>query len=172
MEIVETIEKARTLRRDDQLEESQELLLELLEEYPDDPLVLFELGGAYDVMGMENEAIPYYEQAIDQGLDGPELLECFICLGLNHRAIGEFEEAVELLENATSQYPEDNSAKTFLALAYYSNEQYTESVQLLLSLLLQTTEDEQITAYADTLDYYKDNLDEVWEEDENEEDYD
>jgi tetratricopeptide (TPR) repeat protein len=170
MEIAETIEKARAFRRDDELEESQELLLELLEEYPDDPLVLFELGGAYDVMGLEIEAIPYYERAIDQGLEGPELLECYICLGLNHRAIGEFEDAVEILENATSQYPEDNSAKTFLALAYYSNEQYAESVQLLVGLLVQTTDDEQITAYADTLDYYKDNLDEVWEEDDYEED--
>ena len=172
MEIVETIEKARSLRREDRLEESQELLINLLEEYPDDPLVLFELGGAYDVMGLENEAIPFYERAIDEGLEGPELLECFICLGLNHRAIGEFEDAVELLENAASQYPEDNSAKAFLALAYYSNEQYAESVQLLLSLLVQTTEDEQIAAYADTLDYYKDHLDEIWEEDDYEEDDD
>lgn len=159
-----TIEQAKALRQEDKLDESEELLLALLEEYPDDPLVLFEVGGAYDVMGLESEAIPYYERAIDEGLEGPELLECLICLGITHRVIGDFQEAVDALEQAVDDFPDDNSSKTFLALAYYSNEQYSEAVQLLLDLLLRTTNDEQILSYTDTLDFYKDNLDEIWDD--------
>ncbi|KPK10147.1 MAG: hypothetical protein AMJ56_08830 [Anaerolineae bacterium SG8_19] len=164
MDKEETIEQAKALRQEDKLDESEELLLALLEEYPDDPLVLFEVGGAYDVMGLETEAIPYYERAIDKGLEGPELLECLICLGISQRAIGDFQEAVDALEQAINDFPDDNSSKTFLALAYYSNQQYSESVRLLLDLLLTTTNDEQILSYADTLDFYKDNLDEVWDD--------
>lgn len=164
----ETIEQAKVLRREDNLEESQEVLLELLDSFPDDPIVLFEVGGAYDVLGLEMEAIPYYERAIDLDLEGPELQECFICLGSTHRAIGEFEDAVDVLEQAVERFPEDNSGKAFLALAYYSNEQYFEAVQLLMGLLLETTSDEQIQFYGDTLDFFKDNLDEVWDEDEDE----
>ncbi|HCB50020.1 MAG TPA: hypothetical protein DEP47_10970 [Chloroflexi bacterium] len=164
MDKEETIEQAKALRQEDKLNESEELLLALLEEYPDDPLVLFEVGGAYDVMGLETEAIPYYERAIDEGLEGPELLECLICLGISQRAIGDFQEAVDALEQAVNDFPDDNSSKTFLALAYYSNQQYSESVRLLLDLLLTTTNDEQILSYADTLDFYKDNLDEVWDD--------
>jgi hypothetical protein len=49
-------------------------------------------------------------------------------------------------------------------LAYYSNEQYEEAVSLLLELVLDTTSDEDILAYADPLDFYRDHLDEVWDD--------
>jgi tetratricopeptide (TPR) repeat protein len=164
MDKTETINKAKALRREDRLEESQELLLALQQEYPLDPLVLFEVGGSYDVMGLEPEAIPYYEQAVQQGLEGSDLQECLVCLGSSYRVVGESQEAVDILEDAIEQFPDNNSSKAFLALAYYSNDQVEESVRTLLALLLETTNDENILAYADPLDYYKDNLDEVWEE--------
>ena len=162
--IKETIARAKELRRNDDLDASQELLLDLLTEHPKDPLVLYEVGGSYDVMGEEKQAIPYYQQAIKAGLDGDDLQECLVCLGSSHRNVGNFDDAVETLEKAVKQFPDDNSGKVFLALAYYSDGREDESVQLLLKLLLETTTDEEILAYADPLDYYKDNLDEVWDD--------
>jgi hypothetical protein len=53
-------------------------------------------------------------------------------------------------------------AKVFLAFAYYGNGQFSESVQALMDTLLDTTADEDIQAYSDTLNFFKDNLDEVW----------
>ncbi|UCG23450.1 MAG: tetratricopeptide repeat protein [Chloroflexota bacterium] len=164
MDIEETIERAKELRRDDKLEESQDLLLELLEEFPDDPVVLLEAGGSYDVMGLEPEAIPYYRQAIEQGLVGDALYECMICLGSSQRLVGDFDDAVEILEKANDQFPEGDGAQAFLALAYYSNDQYEEAVSLLLDLLVRTSNSAQLREYAGALDYYKDNLDELWEE--------
>lgn len=160
-DLIEAIEKARNLRRADDLETSQELLLELLEEYPNDPLVLFEVGGAYDVMGEVEMAIPYYRQAIGAGLDGDDLQECLICLGSSLRVIGESDEAVSILEQAVDEYPGRNSGRAFLALGYYSNGEYDKAVSLLLSLLIETTSDEDIQNYADALEYYVDNLDET-----------
>ena len=58
--LLAAIQAARQLRRDDELESSQAQLLALMEEYPDHPLVLFEVGGSYDVMGEVEMAIPYY----------------------------------------------------------------------------------------------------------------
>ena len=164
MDKEETLIRAKSLRKQDNLEESQELLLTLLEQYPHDPQVLFEVGGSYDVLGLEPEAIPYYEQAIQLGLEGPELQECLVCLGSSYRITGEHQEAVDILEEAKEQFPENNSSKAFLALAYYSNDQVEEAIQLLLDLLLTTTRDENILTYAVPLDYFKDNLDEIWEE--------
>lgn len=162
--IEETIAHAKKLRQEDELEASQEMLLELLEQHPRNPSVLYEVGGSYDVLGEEKDAIPYYQQAIKAGLDGDDLQECLVCLGSSQRYVGHFEEAVETLAKVVKQFPDDNSGKVFLALAYYSDGREDEAVQLLLDLLLQTTNDENILAYADTLDYYKDNLDEVWDE--------
>ena len=164
MDKEEALLRAKELRQEDELEDSQEVLLALLEEYPDDPQVLFEVGGAYDVMGYESEAIPYYRQAVEAGLEGAELHECLICLGSSHRNVGDFSEAVEVLENTADQFPDRKSSQAFLALAYYSDEQYENAVRVLLELLLETTDDDDILAYADTLDFYKDNLDEIWDD--------
>lgn len=161
--IEETITRAKKLRRQDELEASQELLLDLLTEHPDNPLVLYEVGGSYDVMGEEQEAIPYYQQAIAAGLEGNDLQECLVCLGSSQRNVGDFEEAVQTLEKVVDQFPDNNSGKVFLALAYYSDAREDEAVRLLLELLLKTTTDQNILNYADPLDYYKDNLDEVWD---------
>jgi tetratricopeptide (TPR) repeat protein len=158
----DTVEQARELRGKDELEASLELLLPLLEEYYEDALVLFEVGGAYDILGMAPEAIPYYEKAIENGLEDPELEECYVCLGTSHRVIGEFEDSVDVLEQAVERYPESNGAKAFLAIAFYGNGQYAEAVQILMEALLETTADEDLQSYSDTLNYFKDNLDEVW----------
>lgn len=159
----EMIARARELRREDNLEDSQAVLLDLLDEYPEDPQVLFEVGGSYDVLGEEPQAIPFYRRAVEAGLKGEELHECLVCLGSSYRVTGEYGQAVTTLERAVAKFPDNNSGRVFLALAYYSDGREDEAVSLLLDLLLKTTKDEEILAYADTLDYYKDNLDEVWE---------
>lgn len=160
MDLMGVIEEARALRRADELEASQEQLLALMEQHPDHPLVLFEVGGSYDVMGEEEMAIPYYRRAIAAGLEGNDLQECLVCLGSTLRVVGENEDAVAILEQAVEEFPERNSGRVFLALAHYSNGDAELALSSLLSLLLETTRDEDILAYADALDYYKDNLDE------------
>ncbi|MEM7114246.1 MAG: tetratricopeptide repeat protein [Chloroflexota bacterium] len=160
----ETIAEARDLRRADELEESQELLLTLLKQHPKDPVILYEVAGSYDVLGEEPQAIPYYQQAIRAGLGGDDLQECLVCLGSSLRYVGKYEDAVAVLKKAHTDFPDSRSAQVFLALAYYSDGQDDEAVRLLLNLLLQTTQDEEISAFADALEYYKDNLDETWEE--------
>jgi tetratricopeptide (TPR) repeat protein len=164
MDIETTLAKVKEFRQADELEESLQLLENLLMEYPDDPLVLFEVGGGFDLMGFESEAIPHYRKAVEEGLEGEDLQECLICLGSCHRAIGEFQEAVDVLEALSERFPANRAGLPFLALAYYSNHQYRESVSLLLELVIDTTSDEDISGYADPLDYYREHLDEIWDE--------
>ncbi|PID85744.1 MAG: hypothetical protein CSB13_06505 [Chloroflexi bacterium] len=161
-ELTTKLEEAYTLRDKDELEASQEILLTLLEAHPENATVLYEVGGSYDVLGEAREAIPYYQQAIDAGLTGDDLQECLICLGSCSRVIGEFEAAVEALETAVTQFPENKSGHVFLALAYYSNDQKEEAMRTLMSVLLETTDNADIQAYANVFEFYKDNLEEVW----------
>jgi tetratricopeptide (TPR) repeat protein len=159
----ETIARAKELRDVDEMEESQALLLELLQEYPEDAQILYEVGGAYDLLEEARKAVGYYQQAVDAGLTGEDLQECLLCLGICQRGLGDADEAVVTLQKAVEKFPESNVAQLFLALAYYSDGQDDEAVRSLLTVLLATTEDEEVLAYVDTLEYYKDNLDEVWE---------
>ena len=160
----ERIAHARRLREQDELEESQAVLLALMDDFPEDPVVLYEVGGSYDVLGEERDAIPYYEDAIEEGLSGPDLQECLICLGSCHRVIGEFAAAVKVLETAVAQFPENKSGHVFLSLAYYANSQKEAAMRTLLDVLLQTTTNEDILSYTDVFEFYKDNLEEIWDE--------
>lgn len=157
-DIHERVAEARQLRRDDDLEESQALLLDLLEEYPEHPLVLFELGGAYDVLGEEELAVPYYRQAIANGLSGEDRQECLVCLGSSLRVIGETAEAIEVLQQAVEEYPDRPSARIFLALALLAEGEANEAVADLLDVILSTTANEDIKAFAGTIEYYRDEL--------------
>src|SRR6185369_6644024 len=88
----------------------------LLDEYPDDPRVLYEYGGAFDSAGREHEAIPLYRQALAKGLSGDYLPGFYLQMASTLRNIGELAEAVTILEAACRQYPERPSLKLFLAL--------------------------------------------------------
>jgi tetratricopeptide (TPR) repeat protein len=164
MNIEETIEKAKNLRDEDELSASQELLLALLKEHPDDPLVQYEVGGSYDLIGEERQAIPYYMQAISNGLAGDDLRECMIALGSSLRYTNQITASVETLEEAGEKFPDNQSSKVFLGMAYYSDGQYEAAVRTLLEVILDTTEDEDILGYEGALSYYKDNLDETDED--------
>jgi tetratricopeptide (TPR) repeat protein len=164
MDIEKTIAQAKALRDSVELVESQELLLALLDEMPDDPRVLFEVGGSYDVMGQEAEAIPLYRRAIANGLQGDQLQECLVCLGSSLRVVGDFADAIGVLEDAAVRFPDNRSSGPFLALAYYNDGQHRKAVQLLLDLLLATTSDEDILSYVEPLDFYREYPDNDWGE--------
>lgn len=157
-ELFAQIEEARALRRADELEASQQMLLQLLDDNPKHPLVLFEVGGSYDVGGEEEKAIPYYRRAIAAGLKGDDLQECLICLGNTLGIVGEFDESVKVLESAQKRFPDRPSTRIFLALAYHYNNQPDDAVGTLLDVILTTTDDPDIQSYAGTLEYYRDEL--------------
>lgn len=75
--------------------------------------------------------------------------------------LGDTDEAVSILEQAVDEFPGRTSGRVFLALAQYSNGEADQAVRTLLSLLLETTVDEDILSYSDVLGYYVDNLDET-----------
>lgn len=77
-----TIQEAIELRTAGQPEEAKEILLGLLAQSPDDSEILYQLAWVHDLMGLEGEAVPYYEKAISSGLKDPE--RCGALLDLKH----------------------------------------------------------------------------------------
>ena len=51
-------------------EEALEILKELLEDSPENPQILYQAAWTCDSLGLESEAVPYYEKAIECGLTG------------------------------------------------------------------------------------------------------
>lgn len=154
--------KALLLRKKGNLEESNKLLLSLLKTKINDPYLNYQIAWSFDLLEKESEAIQYYERAIQYGLKGTDLEGAFIGLGSTYRAIGNYHLAEETLRKGMNQFPSNNALKVFYSMALYNLGRYSEGMEILLSLISTTSEDEDIYSYHKAILYYSDKLDRKW----------
>lgn len=156
------ITEAVRLRNAGQLEESHALLARLLGEYPDDPVINYQAAWTNDRMGLEHEAILFYERAIAAGLHGDDLRGALLGLGSTYRVIGRDADAVRTLALAVAQFPNDGALRTFYALALHSAGEHTRATQEFIWVILASSADPQIERYRNALAEYMEHPDELW----------
>jgi len=118
-----------------------------------DAAALFELGGVYDSLGLESEAIPLYRAALAAGLEGERATRVFIQLASTLRNVGESAEAVSILESAPMSPGDEPARQAFLALALYDEGRYGDALRTSLLALLPTLESytRSLKGYAEQL---------------------
>ena len=158
----ERLFSAIQLREAQKQEEARELLLELHAEFPNDPQVNYHCAWIHDLLGLEREAIPFYEKAVREGLSGDELKGALLGMGSTYRCIGKYQKAKETFQRALELFPERNEYKVFLAMTYYNLGEYAKGMELLLNSLAETSKDEGVIRYQRAIRFYADKLDETW----------
>jgi len=158
----ERIESAVQLRMDEKHEEARDALLQIYSEYPDDAQVNLQCAWIHDLLGLEREAIPFYEKAIEVGLAGEDLQNALLGMGSTYRCIGEYRKAQDTFDQALKHFPDNHEFKVFLAMTLYNLKNHKKAMELLMASLLDTTRDEGILAYERALRFYADKLDETW----------
>ncbi len=156
------LQQAIAYRTNQDYEQARTLFQELLADTPDDALINYHFAWLHDTMGLEHEAIPYYETAIANGLPDAELRGALLGLGSTYRTIGRYEDAVTTLKRGMMHFPQAMEFPVFLAMALYNTAQHKEAVQLLLKTLLSTTANEDIQAFQEAIALYAENLDQTW----------
>ncbi len=116
---------------------------ELLAAHPDHPVLVYELGGAYDTAGQEALARTHYERALRLGLEGDVLRRCLCQYGSTLRWLGELDASREVLDRARREFPESDSVRVFSALTRLEAADADGAVAELL---------EVITGHADATD--------------------
>jgi tetratricopeptide (TPR) repeat protein len=150
------IAAGRVLEKDGTEQEAIDYFRKLAEEIPDNALVEFEFGGAYDFAGFEAEAIPHYRRAMKLGLPDDELARAYLQLGSSLRNVGEFDEAVKLLTEGCTKFPDHRALKIFLAFAQHSTHQSQQALVSLLDTLLMDAD--KLDGYQRAIGYYTDEL--------------
>ncbi len=69
------LEAVINLRESGHLDEARQMLLILHAESPTDARISLQCAWTHDLMGLERDALGFYEQAVDQGLEGDDLRE-------------------------------------------------------------------------------------------------
>ncbi|MBA2392817.1 MAG: tetratricopeptide repeat protein [Ktedonobacteraceae bacterium] len=143
------------------LEEARTLLLDLAAAYPDNAEIAFQTAVVHDNLGLEHESIPFYLQALSQGLSGPDLERAYLGLGSTYRGLGEYEKAEETLRRGVKEFPHNRALQVFLSMALYNTQHYKEAIEPLLTNLIETTADETLQYFKRPISYYASHLDEI-----------
>lgn len=101
----------------------------------DDPVALFEVGGAHDSKGFTETAVGYYERAIAAGLSGIRRRRVSIQMASSLREIGRPEEALKVIEEekerGSNEYDDALAMCEALTLAKLGREREGLSVALI-----------------------------------------
>ena len=97
-------------------------LLPLYEQHPDNPRVLYELGGAYDTAGEEATALRFYEQAMTGGLVGDVRRRCLLQYGSTLRNLGRVSDSLAVFAEARAECPDSVALGAFQALSLHAAE--------------------------------------------------
>ncbi|PRH75959.1 hypothetical protein C6N75_28200 [Streptomyces solincola] len=145
---------------DGRFEEARELLVALAAAYPDDAQTAYRAACVHDRLGLEAEAVPYYEHCL-RGADLPEDSRrgALLGLGSTYRVLGRYEEAVATLRQGVERYPADGALRAFLAMALHNTGAHREAAALLLKTLAETSEDPSVRTYRRAIEHYADDLD-------------
>ncbi|GAA1960801.1 tetratricopeptide repeat protein [Catenulispora subtropica] len=141
---------------------ARELLIALSAELPDDAEVAYQTAWVHDVLGLEAEAVPFYERALaGSGLPEPDRRGARLGHASTLRSLGRYPEAVEAFRAGLAEFPDDNALRTFLAMALYNVGEHHEAMRTLLETLAATSADPWIQRYRPAIEHYARDLDAV-----------
>lgn len=112
-------------------------IAELAAELPAaDPRGPFELGGAHDSAGFEQQAAAHYERAVQLGLSGNAREQLDIQYASTLRNLGRSDEAIALLQQTPAGADLADERRAFLALALHSAGRTDEAVAVVIEALI------------------------------------
>ncbi|SCF86515.1 Tetratrico peptide repeat-containing protein [Streptomyces sp. Cmuel-A718b] len=156
------LDEADRLREGGRPEEARERLLALTAEYPDDAEVACRTAWIHDALGLESEAVPYYERALaNPGLSAQDRRGSLLGLGSTYRVLGRYGQGVETLRRGVEEFPDDGAMRTFLAMALFNTGEHDEAMRLLLELTAATSQDPYVQQYRRAIEHYAKDLHET-----------
>ncbi|MFE4705200.1 tetratricopeptide repeat protein [Peribacillus simplex] len=159
---MENLEMALSLRGKKEFKKSNRLLMDLAKQNPGDAVMQYQCAWSLDILGLEVQAVPYYEAALKLGLPEEDAKGAYLGLGSTYRTIGEYEKSRQTLESGLAKFPEDKALLVFRAMAFYNLGQYDLAMESLLRIIAETSKDREIQSYAKAIDFYSDKLDKVF----------
>ncbi|MDX3005955.1 tetratricopeptide repeat protein [Kribbella solani] len=119
---------------------------QLLAGHPDNPYVLYEVGGSYDTAGQEETAVGYYERALP-GLSGETRRKCLLQYGSTLRNLGRYDESLAIFKSACAEFPESDSLRVFKALTLHAAGMKDKALATLLLVIADKVDTADLKRY-------------------------
>lgn len=155
-------EQVHQLRRAGKHEEACTLAVSLASQFPGDTELQYQTACVHDFLGREAQAVPFYLAALSGELAAEHLRSAYLGLGSTYRVLGRYPEAVRTLREGLARFPDAAELKAFLAMALHNLGQSKHAVELLLTLLAESSSDSQIQSYREALLFYAQDIERSW----------
>lgn len=113
-------------------------------------------------MGLESEAVPYYESSIQLGLEDIDLQGAYLGLGSTYRTLGEYEKSKSVFKKGIGRFPENKALTVFYSMTLYNLNEHSQAMELLLTCIGESAGESTIEPYKKAITFYASQLDVVW----------
>ena len=155
-------EQVISLRRAGKHEEACALAVSLAAQFPGDAELQYQAACVHDFLGREAQAVPFYLAAMSGELSVEHLRSAHLGLGSTYRALGQYAEAEHTLREGLARFPDAAELKVFLAMALHNLGQSKHAVELLLTVLAQSSSDAHIQGYREAILFYAQDIERSW----------
>lgn len=151
-----------SLRRAGKHEEACVLAVALAAQFPGDAQLHYAVACIHDALDREAEAVPYYLTAIAGGLPPEQLRGAYLGLGSTYRALGRYPEAELTFSEGLRRFPDAAELKVFFAMLLHNLGNSKQAVELLLTVLAQSSSDPGVQAYREAILFYAQDIERSW----------
>lgn len=156
------LETVRRLAAAGHHDAARALAVQLAAAAPGEALLQFEAACLHDRLGLEAEAVPYYQAAIAAGLPEAEDRAARLGLGSTYRVLGRPRESLEVLDEACARYPQVLVLQVFRAMSMQNVGRHKEAVETLLRVVAGSSSDADIQGYRRTIEFYAEDIERIW----------
>lgn len=156
------VKRALQYRDEGKLKESNELLLKLVLNDPNNAELNYQCAWSFDVLGKEAESVPFYEKALEIGLNATDTLGATIGLGSTYRTLGQYKKSKQVFEKGIDRFPHNNALKIFYSMTLYNLGENKKAMEILLTCIMETSNDKDLALYKRAIGFYADKLDKTW----------
>ena len=162
-ESFEEIQKIKMFRHSANPDAAFKAVQDALKKYPQNAELNYLAACICDADRTENEAVPYYLRALELNLNSNDKRGAYLGLASTYRSLGKYAESKRIFLLGINEFPEYRPYYVFLALTEFNLSNSAESIKLLLHQLIETTNDQEISAFQRALRFYSTRLSEVFE---------
>jgi tetratricopeptide (TPR) repeat protein len=143
----EQIDRIFAARDREDMQPTIDAFQRLLGEHPENARLIYEVGGAFDTAGQEQDAVEYYTRALELGLDPDVRRRCLLQFASTLRNLDRVDDSLAMFDQAIAEYPDSPSLKVFKALTLHASDRANSGFALLLTTIADHLDSPEVVRY-------------------------
>ncbi|WP_053227935.1 (deoxy)nucleoside triphosphate pyrophosphohydrolase [Spirochaeta cellobiosiphila] len=153
MSYSKVINRAEQLRNEGEHQKALELLQDLSNSQPKNPIIHYHLAWTLQSMGEEDSALTHYVKALEYGLEGDKRRETIFGLAIQDLFHNRLSACQDKLNQAAEECGFDYDIQVFHSILDFKKDNIKSGLEQLVNVIIETTSSESVKKYKQVLQY-------------------